>query len=102
MRPFLWYLWLASAVQLLILLANIPLPKKLRCRENLARVSPMIRAVFIVHWALCRAGAGNFYRFVLWLRPGLGGREPGRTFSLGLHGDFLAGAGTHATILLRF
>ena len=51
MRPFLWYLWLAGAVQLVILLANIPLPKKLRCRENLARVSPMIRAVFIVHWA---------------------------------------------------
>jgi hypothetical protein len=50
MRPFLWYLWLAGAVQLLILLANIPLPKILQTRENLARVSPMIREMFIVHW----------------------------------------------------
>lgn len=51
MRPFLWYVWLAGAVQLVILLANIPLPRILQCRKNLARVSPMIREVFIVHWA---------------------------------------------------
>jgi|HubBroStandDraft_6_1064221.scaffolds.fasta_scaffold00311_23 hypothetical protein len=49
--PHLIYLiWSAGAVQLVILAANFALPQKLHCRENLARVSPMIRSVFIVHW----------------------------------------------------
>jgi hypothetical protein len=43
-------IWVAGAVQLVILAANFVLPGKLQCRENLARVSPMIRHVFIVHW----------------------------------------------------
>src|SRR5208282_843589 len=40
----------AGAVQLAMLAANFVMPGKLRCRENLSRVSPMIRTVFIVHW----------------------------------------------------
>ncbi len=43
-------IWVAGAVQLAILAANFVIPGKLRCRENLSRVSPMIRTVFIVHW----------------------------------------------------
>jgi hypothetical protein len=43
-------IWAAGAVQLAILAANFVVPGKLRCRENLARVSPMIRSVFVVHW----------------------------------------------------
>ncbi|HKN60055.1 MAG TPA: hypothetical protein VJW93_02680 [Candidatus Acidoferrales bacterium] len=43
-------IWAAGAVQLAILAANFVMPEKLRCRENLVRVSPMIRQVFIVHW----------------------------------------------------
>jgi hypothetical protein len=43
-------IWAAGAVQLAILVANFVVPGKLRCRENLARVSPMIRSVFVVHW----------------------------------------------------
>jgi len=50
MRSLIPWLWAAGAVQLVIIAANFVLPKKLRCRENLARVSPMIREVFIVHW----------------------------------------------------
>jgi hypothetical protein len=44
-------IWAAGAVQLAILAANFVVPGKLRCRENLARVSPMIRSLFIVHWS---------------------------------------------------
>lgn len=51
MRHLIPWLWAAGALQLVILAANFFLPKKLQCRENLARVSPMIREVFIVHWA---------------------------------------------------
>jgi hypothetical protein len=50
MRHLIYLIWAAGAVQLVILAANFALPQKLHCRENLARVSPMIRSVFIVHW----------------------------------------------------
>jgi hypothetical protein len=43
-------IWAAGAVQLAIFAANFVMPQKLHCRENLVRVSPMIRHVFIVHW----------------------------------------------------
>lgn len=39
----------AGIVQWLIAGANFFLPRKLRYRENLARLSPMVRQVFIVH-----------------------------------------------------
>ena len=50
MRFPILMIWVAGAVQLIILGANFVMPGKLRCRENLARVSPMIRSVFVVHW----------------------------------------------------
>ncbi len=50
MNPLIPLIWAAGAVQLAILAANFVMPRKLRCRENLVRISPMIRQVFIVHW----------------------------------------------------
>jgi hypothetical protein len=44
-------LWVAAIVQLGMVLANFYLPSKLRYRENLARVTPMIRQIFMVHAA---------------------------------------------------
>jgi hypothetical protein len=44
-------LWAAGTVELAIALANVVLPRKLKYRENLARVTPMIRQVFVVHSA---------------------------------------------------
>jgi len=55
-----YLIWAAGAVQLAILAANFVLPQKLHCRENLARVSPMIRSVFIVHWIYIVAILGIF------------------------------------------
>ncbi len=43
-------IWIAGAVQLLLIAANFVLPRKIGCRENLRRVSPVIRQVFVVHW----------------------------------------------------
>jgi hypothetical protein len=73
MRLSIWWLWFAGVVQVLILLANIPLPKILRCRENLAKVSPMIRAVFIVHWAYIALVLGIFAGLCFWFAPQLAG-----------------------------
>jgi hypothetical protein len=42
-------LWAAGGVQLVIAGANVVLPRILHYRENLLRVSPIVREVFIVH-----------------------------------------------------
>ena len=49
MSTLLWFLWLAGLVQVAIASANVFLPKKLNYRDNLSRVAPIIRQVFVVH-----------------------------------------------------
>lgn len=49
MHALLWLLWLAGFVQLAIGFANVFLPSKLNYRENLSRLSPIIRQIFVVH-----------------------------------------------------
>src|SRR5689334_1986236 len=49
MRGLLQLLWLAGFVQVAIAFANLFLPTKLKYRENLSRVSPIIRQIFVVH-----------------------------------------------------
>lgn len=49
MRALLLLLWLAGFVQVAIASANLFLPAKLKYRENLCRVSPIIRQIFVVH-----------------------------------------------------
>ena len=44
------FLWAAGAIQLLDVAVNLALPSRIGCRENLARVSPLVRQVFVVHW----------------------------------------------------
>lgn len=73
MKALIPWLWAAGAVQLVIIAANFVLPKKLRCRENLARVSPMIREVFIVHWVYIVLVLGIFTSLSFWFAPELAG-----------------------------
>ncbi len=47
--PIIAVLWIAGLVQLAIALANFTLPGKLCYRENLSRVAPIIRQIFVVH-----------------------------------------------------
>lgn len=49
MRTLVVALWIAGLVQLAIVVGNLVLPKKLKYRENLGRVAPIIRQIFIVH-----------------------------------------------------
>jgi hypothetical protein len=51
MRTLFLLLWLAGFVQMAIAFANVFLPKKLNYRDNLSRVTPIIRQVFVVHSA---------------------------------------------------
>ena len=73
MRFLIPCLWIAGAVQLVIIAANFILPNKLRCRENLSRVSPMIRSVFLVHWAYIVLVLGLFTALSFWFAPDLAG-----------------------------
>jgi hypothetical protein len=43
-------IWLAGVIYIAIVLANLPLPRKLRVSENLASVPRFLRQVFYVHW----------------------------------------------------
>jgi hypothetical protein len=49
MSALVLLLWLAGFVQVAIASANLFLPAKLKYRENLSRVSPIIRQIFVVH-----------------------------------------------------
>jgi hypothetical protein len=73
MRLLIPWLWAAGALQLVIIAANFVLPKKLQCRENLARVSPMIHEVFIVHWVYIVLSLGIFTSLSFWFAPELAG-----------------------------
>jgi hypothetical protein len=85
MRPSIPWLWVAGAIQLVVIAANFALPKKLRCRENLAKVSPMIREVFVVHWLYIVLVLGIFTTLCFWFAPELaGGSRLGRFLSLAM------------------
>jgi hypothetical protein len=49
MNALLLLLWLAGLVQIAIASANFFLPRKLKYQENLERVAPIIRQIFVVH-----------------------------------------------------
>jgi hypothetical protein len=49
MNTMVPFLWLAGGVQLAIAIANLWVPRVLHYRENFAKLSPMVRQVFIVH-----------------------------------------------------
>jgi len=49
MNALLAILWLAALVQILIAATNFYLPRKLKYQENLERVAPIIRQIFVVH-----------------------------------------------------
>jgi hypothetical protein len=85
MRPLIPWLWVAGAIQLVIIAANFALPTKLRCRENLVKVSPMIREVFVVHWLYIVLVLGIFTTLCFWFAPELaGGSRLGRFLSLAM------------------
>jgi hypothetical protein len=46
----MYLIWVAGGIHAAIVLANIPLPRKLQVRENLASVPVFLRQIFYVHW----------------------------------------------------
>lgn len=72
----------AGAIHAGIVLANIPLPGRLRVRENLAAVPKFVRQIFYVHWLYIVAVVGFFSALCFGFAPELAGATAlGRSLS---------------------
>jgi UDP-N-acetylmuramyl pentapeptide phosphotransferase/UDP-N-acetylglucosamine-1-phosphate transferase len=66
-------IWLAGAIHAGIVLANIPLPRRLRVRENLREVPVYLRQIFYVHWIYIVLVVGLFSALCFGFAPDLAG-----------------------------
>ena len=79
------FVWAAGVAHLGIAAANFVLPAKLRYRENLSKVSPIIRQIFIVHAAYIVGVLVIFGLLCFFCAPELvGGSRLGRFLSASL------------------
>ena len=81
--PLIRLIQLAGVLQLLIVAMNVPLPRILRYREELAAVSPIIRQVFIVHSAYIVLMLIGFSALCFRFAPDLAGDSALGTFLSG-------------------
>ena len=66
-------IWGAGVVHAGIVLANIPLPGRLRVRERLAPVPRFLRQIFYVHWIYIVIVVGLFAALCFGFAPELAG-----------------------------
>lgn len=80
-------IWGAGAVHVGIVMANVPLPGRLRVRERLAGIPRFLRQIFYVHWIYIVIVLGLFAALCFGFAPELaGGSRLGRFLS-----GFMAG-----------
>jgi hypothetical protein len=101
MRALVLLLWLAGVVQVAISAANLFLPGKLKYRENLGHVAPIIRQIFVVHSAYIVGGRPAVRRRHLWVCERVDQRTRFGTLSSRRHGHILAVPGSGPAPLLR-
>jgi hypothetical protein len=66
-------IWAAGAVHVGIIVANIPLPGRLRVKERLAGVPAFVRQIFYVHWIYIVIVVGMFAALCFGFAPELAG-----------------------------
>jgi hypothetical protein len=66
-------IWAAGVVHVGIMVANIPLPGRLRVRERLAEVPRFVRQIFYVHWVYIIIVVGMFAALCFGFAPELAG-----------------------------
>ena len=76
MNPLVPCIWVAGAIQILIVAMNVPLPRLLCYRENLSNVSAIIRQIFIVHSLYIILTLVGFSLLCFWFAPDLAGESP--------------------------
>lgn len=67
---------LAGAIHAAIIVANLPLPGRLKVRENLASVPRFLRQIFYVHWVYIVLVLGLFSALCFGFAPDLAGKSP--------------------------
>ena len=83
-------IWVAGAIHAGIVLANMPLPERLRVREKLASVPPFLRQIFYVHWVYIVLVVALFSALCFgFARDLAGGSALGRFLSAFLGGFWL-------------
>lgn len=83
-NPLVPWVWAAGVVHLAIVAANFALPRRLRVRENAARLTPILRQVLYIHWLYIVIVLLIFAGLCLLFGPELAGASP--------LGRFLSGA----------
>ncbi len=84
------WIWAAGIVHLAIAAANLALPRRLRVRENAARLSPILRQVLYVHWLYIAIVLLTFAALCLFFAAELaGGSRLGRFLSGAMAGFWL-------------
>jgi hypothetical protein len=66
-------IWSAGVVDVGIMLANIPLPGRLRVQERLSGVPRFVRQIFYVHWGYIVMVLGMFAALCFGFAPELAG-----------------------------
>jgi hypothetical protein len=80
-------IWVAGAIHVCIIVANLPLPRRLKVRKNLASAPRFLRQIFYVHWCYIVLVLALFAGLCFGFAPELaGGSKLGRFLS-----SFLAG-----------
>ena len=69
-------IWTAGAIHAGIVFANLPLPGRLRVRENLHTVPRFLRQIFYVHWAYIVVVVGFFSLLCFGFGHELAGASP--------------------------
>lgn len=82
MNPLNPLLWAAGAVQLIIVGSNAVLPTKLHYDENLSKMSPLLRQIFVVHSIYVVLVVLGFSGLCFFFAARLSGGDPlGRSLS---------------------
>ena len=83
-------IWVAGAIHVGIVTANVPLPERLKVREQLAGVPRFVRQIFYVHWIYIVIVLGLFAALCFGFAPDLaGGSVLGRFLSAFIAGFWL-------------
>jgi hypothetical protein len=83
-------IWAAGAVHVGIMAANVPLPGRLRVREQLAGVPNFLRQIFYVHWVYIVIVLGLFAALCFGFAPELAGASRLGRFLSGFMSGFWA------------
>src|SRR6266446_1161172 len=75
MKTMVPFIWVAGIIQWVIAAANLFIPEKLRYAENITKLSPIVRQVFVVHAMYIVGVLVGLGALCLWYAPTLASGE---------------------------